>query len=97
MKQRLTVVGSIYCQEPGEQPVSQELLFVRELASAEQPWQRRTRIGEDWQPLETGWIDDPGMVVLANDEGRGLQTMPDAGQTAAISRRTVLVGVGAND
>ncbi len=66
---RITVVESVYFQELNEQPQLIESRYTRELQSQEQVYQRRVLATEEWQPLDTGWIDNVGMIVIQNNVG----------------------------
>lgn len=69
-KSRITVVEQVYFQQDGQQPVTAESRFGRQLASDEQPYVRRYRVGPEWRPLDCGWVADAAQLVLLNDEGR---------------------------
>jgi hypothetical protein len=71
-KDRLTVVETVYHQSSQGFPtvaLGDTTRFSRELASDEQPYERHKVAGEKWQPLDCGWIDSAGMLVIRNDEG----------------------------
>jgi hypothetical protein len=72
----LTVVGSFYHQGSGQQPTSQDIRYSRQLRSNEQAYIRNTKIGEDWQPLDFGWVKVPGFFVLTNNEGKFTGAQP---------------------
>ncbi len=92
LKSKLTVVGTVYYQCAGGEPVSVESKFTRELDSDEQIYQRRSKVGEDFIPLDCGWLgDNVGMLVLTNDEGKNLQVHPTEEEAEALSRRVIEV------
>lgn len=93
VKDRLTIVECVYHQPFGEQPTVVEHRYSRELESKEQVYERRVTIGENWQPLDTGWIERLGLLVIANHEGHGLQRAPSDDERAAIAARVVEVGL----
>lgn len=66
-KARIVVVENVYHQSPGRDPVGVDTSSSRFCDSDEQPFLRHTRIGDDWTPLETGWVADPYLVCIRND------------------------------
>jgi len=89
----LTVVEVVYHQQFGEQPTSIEHRFDRQLATSEQPYQRRLRASEEWLPLPTGWLPASavGMMVISNDEGRGLALQPSSEEKEEIAGKILEV------
>jgi len=84
---RLTVVETVYHQPEGEEPTAVESRYSRRLLTNEQLFQRRCRAGAQWQPLDTGWVDAAGLLVIENREGRFLQRRPtDAERLEAAAR-----------
>lgn len=77
----LTVVEKIYFQPIVEQPVYAEGGFSRRLFDPElediQVYSRKSAIGEEFKPLDCGWIepDRIGMFLLVNREG-DFSTLP---------------------
>jgi hypothetical protein len=90
-KNLMTVVETVYHQVFGEQPVSIESRFERELASEEQMYQRRKVATEDWQSLDLGWVSDAGTVVIQNTENKLLQVIPTPEQKAEIAKKIIAV------
>lgn len=62
---RLTVVGSVYYLSDEE---SSEVTarFTREIKSSEQVYPRRLQVGNEWEPLDIGWLDSCGMLCIEN-------------------------------
>ena len=73
---QITVVDKIYHRQGSESPTSVSSRFIRHLQTDEQVYERRTRVGEEWTPLEHGWIEEAGMIVIQNTEGTTLQVIP---------------------
>lgn len=71
-KDRLTVVENVYHQaiSDGQGPTQFESRYSRELDTKEQVYQRRTKVGEDWEPLDFGWIEKVGLLLIRNEEGK---------------------------
>ncbi len=59
---RLVVVETV--SHIGEEIVSADSRFSRNLESDEQPFSRKVYVGQDWAPLECGWIKEASMLVL---------------------------------
>lgn len=89
---RLTVVETVYHQPWGEEPVAVESRFSRDLQTRNQLFERRCRVGEDWQPLECGWLGEAGMLVIENREGRFLQRVPTDEEREAAAAKVLEVG-----
>jgi hypothetical protein len=91
IKNRLTVVETAYHQIVGERPSQVERRFTRELAGGEQLWERRLRVVSEWQPIDLGWIDRPGLLILANEEGRWDQVNPTPAERAEAAAKILEV------
>ena len=89
----ITVVEQIYHQPAGEEPTAYHHSFVRKLSVQEQPYSRKIKVGEGWQPLDLGWFADKpdaiGMVQIINDEGHFLQTQPTDEERAAAAAKVI--------
>lgn len=84
---RLTVVESVYHQRAGRDPIAIHHRWDRTLSDSEQSYSRELNITEQWQPLDCGWITTAGMLIIANEEGQFLQTIPtDEDRQAAMKR-----------
>ena len=64
---RMTVVETVYHRLPGESPTSKDIGFSFDLESDEQIWERRMKVGPSWQPLDCGWVESVGMVLVKNE------------------------------
>src|SRR4051812_39423985 len=89
----LTVVEMVYHQVTAGQPIVAESRFGRHLKTDEQPYRRTFRLGEQWVSVETGWVDRPAMLMIANETGRGLTTNPTQEMKDELSRKVIEVGV----
>jgi hypothetical protein len=91
----ITVVEQIYHQPAGEEPTAYHHSFVRKLFIQEQPYSRKIKVGEGWQPLDLGWFRDRpdaiGMVQVVNSEGRLTQTQPTDEERAAVAAKVICV------
>lgn len=77
VKDRITVVETIYYQPFGDQATSVESKFDRILDSVdEQPYSRKCKATEEWQSLDTGWVKTCSMLSIENNEGKFAQRIP---------------------
>lgn len=88
---RITVSETVYHQLRGDRPISFSGQFARSLETTEQPYTRRTEVGETWSVLDTGWVEEPAMILLINEEGRHLQQNPTDLERAVIGTRCLRV------
>lgn len=93
LKPRLTVVETVYHQDPANGPTAFEAPFGRQLETDEQPCVRRLTVGTDWQALGGVWLAESCQVVLRNEEGQFHGPLPSAQQKAEAAARVVEVGV----
>ncbi len=91
IKNRITVVETVYHQVMGDQPDCLESRFTREVESQEQPYRRNCKVGEEWQALDTGWLDEVSMLVIRNEEGTNLQVHPTEEQKADLAKKVLLL------
>ena len=89
VKDRITVVETVYHQQFNEPTFTIPSRFSRWLETKEQPYQRRCVATEEWQPLECGWIDKPGMLIITNREGRFAQTLPTDEEKVEVDKKII--------
>ncbi len=91
VKNRLTVVESVYFQEFGEQPQSAGSRFSRNLESDEQPYSRKLQATSDWKPLDCGWLAGcpTSSLVISNDEGKHRQSNPTEEEREELAGRVL--------
>lgn len=66
-QQRIVVKETVYWQSRGSNPQSVSGNFVHTVRSGEYPYSHpRIVVGEDWQPLEIGWLKRAYAVVVEN-------------------------------
>jgi len=99
VRDRITMVMHIHHQHQGEQPHSVEGITEQWLQGTEQPYPRRTTVTDQWKPLDLGWlsVEDAGMLVVENLEGRNPQRRISKEEQAQIDLKVVEVGRGEND
>lgn len=68
--------------------------FVRELSSKDEPYKRTITLGEQWEELDTAWVDieNIGYLFLRNDGGRPFQVVPTHEQIQEARSRVVELG-----
>lgn len=89
---RVTIVTCLYHQADGMQAVEFEGRYNRTLSSDDAQYLRPVKIA-DWQPLDTAWIKQAGVVAVRNDEMRDLQRIPAPDELAEMQRRILQIGV----
>jgi hypothetical protein len=91
---RVTVVERIYYQSPGGQPTLCAAGFTRLTESEEPPYFRRNlKVGEEWQPIGTGWFTEIGFVVIENQE-KLLSVQPTKEERDAMRAQIIEVALG---
>jgi hypothetical protein len=96
---RLTVVENLYHQPTEGFPAmafGDASRFSRELQSDEQPYERHRVAKETWEPLDCGWIERCGMLMVRNDEGH-FSVNPTQEQRAKVARRVLVVSFGESE
>lgn len=91
IKDRLAVVETAYHQQFGKQPHSIETRFSRQLSTQNQLYERQLVATEEWYPLDCGWLESTGMMVLVNNEGKFLQVQPTDEEREAAERKVLEV------
>lgn len=90
----ITVVEQVYYRAGDEDPTHIDTRYSRTLTSHEQVYERRMKVGVEWQAIDTGWIDRCAMFIIKNEEGIGLQRNPTVEQQAGIDTKIVEIGYG---
>ena len=91
-KDRFTVVEQVYHRPMDSDPELFRHGYSRELQTTEQVYRRQIKVGEDWTPLDTGWLEDKvGMICLSNEEGKRLQVYPTEEEQAEIDEKIIQV------
>jgi hypothetical protein len=89
----VVTIETVYHQIAGEQPMSVEVRSRRTLNTDEQPYQRKLTVGPEWQKLDTGWIVNPSVLVVSNEEGTRIFTNPTEDQRTELAAKEVRVGI----
>lgn len=83
-------------QIPGERATGGTERSGRFLKTKDQPYgPRRLTVGPEWQPLDTGWVKEPGLILITNEEGlpKHVQVNPTPAEAAAAEARVVEVAL----
>lgn len=93
VRAHLTVVETIYHQAGNdEQPTAVPHTYMRALTSEEQAYSRVMSVGEDWMPLDSGWLQKCSQVWIHNQQLRR-DANPTQDEREADSGRIVDVGI----
>lgn len=89
---RLTVVEQVYYQAFGEDAYQITSQFSYSLESRdEQVYSKRNKVGESWEPIDLGWLDDCSVLIIENNEGTFNQTVPTEFQTTEALKKILEV------
>lgn len=87
---RVTIVEMVYHQQFNGQPFVFESKFSSTCEESEQPYQRYTKVVEQWQPLDCGWLRGrAGVILICNEEGKNLPANPSEKEKFEIASRVV--------
>lgn len=89
---RVTVCENVAQSAGRKQPTVSDSRFVVMLQSDEQGYTRNFRVGVDWKPIDFGYITDPVMFVLANEEGY-FEKIPTAEEMQETMSRIVEIAL----
>lgn len=88
----LAVVGTVYYQPVNGQPSGVPRNFQIPIYTDQDPLIRRVPIGQEWQPLDKGWLSEVGFVEVFNEAGVGLAVHPSEEAKQNLSNQIVEVG-----
>ena len=72
MKSRVTAIETIVVQTGDDEPFLIDNRWDRELITSEQPFgPRRVSVGDDWTPLDLGWLKDNVGILSVKTLGGG--------------------------
>ncbi len=93
---RLTAQLHLAHQTTGEDP-SQVMVSFSHLipVSGDEPYSRRADIKGEWTPLDTGWVTQPGHLVLRNITSTGKQVKADEDEKRKLQETILEIFVGA--
>lgn len=76
VKNRVTVVDTVYWQPVDSEPVAIPSRFYREVSCEEQVYQGKFKVTPQWVEIKTWWLKTVGMLTLRNEEGYFPQVQP---------------------
>lgn len=96
MPGRLTVVEQIYFQADDGQPMPSTSQHVHRTEDHEEPYVRTTEIGEDWTPLDRGWLGKTSCLILKNAP-RTYSRLPNEDEVAAMNHAVLELAIKTGD
>lgn len=94
MRPRVTVTGSAVYQAEGLEPTVITKPFGYQAKTDDPPCVRPgIKVTEEWQPLSGLWVEDVGLLVIANDGPPRRPTNPTPGERRADEDAVLLIGV----
>jgi hypothetical protein len=91
IKAEVTVVNKAYHQPGDSDPTCVETGYSYFLETDEQPFTRIHTVGEDWIPLQTGWLTDSSLVIISNDGAKRANVVLTEEEEDERSKRFILV------
>lgn len=92
---RVVVNTVLYFHQFGKQAtVPSKARYEVVCSSDEQPFVRPSmKVGENWQPLDMGWISNPSRLHILNIEGMDQTRIPTPVQVAETAKKIVHLGM----
>lgn len=98
VKDRITVVESLYYQPFGGNPSVIDCRYDRWLDCVdEQPYSRKSKVGEEWIPLDIGWITACGLLHIENNEGKFPFRIPTAEEKAESNAKVLEINYAGSE
>ena len=84
---RVGIAGTVYHQNPGQNPTAMPLRCSMSLQKEEETFSRSPPepVGEKWQKLNLGWLPKCSMLCIRNDEKAGGSTLFLGGGIPVVS------------
>lgn len=93
LKGQIVVVETAYHQPINDQAKVVDNSYSCKIDSTEQPYgPRRVAVGEEWVPLDIGWIAEAGLMLLRNEEGRFTQKIPTEEERGEANAKVLELG-----
>lgn len=89
---KVTVVGTVYYQPARGQPKGVKIAYSLSGVEDEQVYERPVQVGPEWQPVEYGWVKNPGMVIVSHDKVV-LDVKPTKEQREWLEQRVIQLGI----
>lgn len=93
---RLVLIDTVVYTMRDTKPISLDFRRAVPLASEEQPYLRRFKVGETWSKLSFGWLDEQRVALLViSNEGQGtFKVNPTKEEKEQAEAKVVVVAVG---
>lgn len=97
-KPRIVVKETIYHQRDfRENPITLSKGFCAELSSDEEPYQRKPKIGEKWEPLDCGWLSlNRGTIRIENLAKQEKQGILSEEEEAELAKQVIRIRFSAD-
>lgn len=92
LRARLSLVEMVYYARPGQNPLTLETRNYRWQATDEQPYVRQLLIDHAWTAIDPGWVKEPGVLHVKNEEGK-YTTYPTEEQRLETESKIIELGV----
>lgn len=90
---RIVVVENVYHQGSDGMPTTHVYpRYTQFLTTDEQPYQRHTKVGEEWVRLDTGWLNECSLIVLENTEGLFQFRNPTKEEVEETKKKVIEIG-----
>lgn len=91
---RIVVTEMVYHQVHGYDPVVIESRFGRRISQDDHAYgPHHIQVGESWQPVDLGWIEHVGMIVLVNESNRHQTVLPSYEERVLEVQKVVEWGI----
>lgn len=92
LKDRLSVVFQLAYESVGQEPLAKAMRATWDTQSQEiQPYERRLSIDEKWRPLDCGWVELPGSILIENRTGMNRSLQPSAEELAEDAKKLLVL------
>lgn len=88
---RLTVIETVAHQQVGQAPFSLGVPYQRWLESQEERYSRTLKVGEEWTPLDCGWVKEASLLLIRNEEGSYRTRNPTEEEKAVTAAKVLEV------
>lgn len=90
----MTVVDTVYYQQSGQEPTVASSRYNRRIVQDEQPFMRIAKVGTDWISVDTGWVEEAGMLMISNEEDLISGRNPTPEELTDLDGRVIEVAFG---
>lgn len=89
---RVTVACTLTFEHRGDQPVQAAAVYdYLTFSQGVEPYTRRIEATEQWTKLDTGWVTEPGTVIIQSLVGSNLAVHPSPEEAQRMARKILLV------